>query len=433
MSSIVVRCINNLVMILAIILATQNVTNKKINLFSFRTIFWIGVTFLPCLLFLDAGYNLIFTMLSFSFFSLSLKNIFQFEILEGMVISVYFIILSSIPDLIMSFILRQFFTYNQIKSSMLLMTTSNLFVSILTSCIFLIPFFNKIVKHTLKETKTSKHKNDIVYAIVSLVAIGMIYSLARAFYVVSGYYLIINIVIIIFILLVMAYMVEIIKYDQLKVQSNTLYDCMKNIENYQEQQDLKIHEYKNQLSKITALTTDERIIDKIEEILDVDLTADTYLLGKIKNIPKGELKSLIYYKLLVAKRKNINLYIDISSDLSDKDYRFDKYQEKALSHLIGITFDNAIEASIDSKNKELFLEIYETTVGLTISITNTFSGNIDLEKITQLGYTTKGKNHGKGLYFVKKIVEEKIGLYTRTTISEKYFTQKLIVKKKTNR
>ena len=140
MSSIVVRCINNLVMILAIILTTQNVTNKKVNLFSIRTVFWISITFLPCLLFLDAGYNLIFTMLSFSFFSFSLKNIFQFEILEGMVISVYFIILSSIPDLMMSFILRQFFTYNQIKSSMLLMTTSNLFVSILTSCIFLIPF-----------------------------------------------------------------------------------------------------------------------------------------------------------------------------------------------------------------------------------------------------------------------------------------------------
>lgn len=44
MSSIVVRCINNLVMILAIILTTQNVTNKKVNLFSIRTVFWIGVT-----------------------------------------------------------------------------------------------------------------------------------------------------------------------------------------------------------------------------------------------------------------------------------------------------------------------------------------------------------------------------------------------------
>ena len=65
---------------------------------------------------------------------------------------------------------------------------------------------------------------------------------------------------------------------------------MKNIENYQEEQDLKIHEYKNQLSKITALTSDRIVLEKLEEILNVDLTTDVYLLGKLKNVPKGELK-----------------------------------------------------------------------------------------------------------------------------------------------
>lgn len=116
-----------------------------------------------------------------------------------------------------------------------------------------------------------------------------------------------------------------------------------------------------------------------------------------------------------------------------KNYEFNKRQEKSLSHLIGISFDNAIEAARDSKERELFLEIYETSVGMTFSITNTFSGNIDLDKIGQLGYTTKGENHGKGLHFMKKIVENKIGLYTRTTISNNYFTQKIIIKEKTDK
>ena len=156
-------------------------------------------------------------------------------------------------------------------------------------------------------------------------------------------------------------------------------------------------------------------------------------MGKIKNVPKGELKSLIYYKLLVAKRENVNISIDVSSDLTDENYKFNKKQEKSLSHLIGISFDNAIEAAKDSKEKELFLEIYETSVGMTFSITNTFSGVIDTDKIGQLGYTTKGENHGKGLHFMKKIVEERIGLYTRTMISEKYFTQKIIIDKKTDK
>lgn len=433
MSSIVVRCINNLVMILAIILTTQSITNKKVNLFSIRTIFWICVTFLPCFLFLESGYNFVFTMLSFSFFSFSLKNIFQFDILKGMIISIDFIIISIIPDLLISFILGSFFNYDQIKSSLILMTTSNLLVSIITSLLLCLPFFKRLIVNSFHRIIDSNHKNSALYAIMSFIAIGMIYYIAIALYRVEVYYMVTNIIILIFIFLVFAYMIEIIKYDQLKIKNDTLYECMKNIENYQEKQDLRIHEYKNQLSKLTALTTDEKIIDKIEEILDVDLTADTYLLGKIKNVPKGELKSLIYYKLLVAKRENVNISIDVSSDLTDENYRFNKKQEKSLSHLIGISFDNAIEAAKDSKEKELFLEIYETSVGMTFSITNTFSGVIDTDKIGQLGYTTKGENHGKGLHFMKKIVEERIGLYTRTMISEKYFTQKIIINKKTDK
>lgn len=340
MSSIVVRCINNLVMILAIILTTQSITNKKVNLFSIRTIFWICVTFLPCFLFLEPGYNFVFTMLSFSFFSFSLKNIFQFDILKGMIISIDFIIISIIPDLLISFILGSFFNYDQIKSSLILMTTSNLLVSIITSLLLCLPFFKRLIVNSFHRIIDSNHKNSALYAIMSFIAIGMIYYIAIALYRVEVYYMVTNIIILIFIFLVFAYMIEIIKYDQLKIKNDTLYECMKNIENY---------------------------------------------------------------------------------------------QEKSLSHLIGISFDNAIEAAKDSKEKELFLEIYETSVGMTFSITNTFSGVIDTNKIGQLGYTTKGENHGKGLHFMKKIVEERIGLYTRTMISEKYFTQKIIIDKKTDK
>ena len=116
---------------------------------------------------------------------------------------------------------------------------------------------------------------------------------------------------------------------------------MSNIESYQEEQDLKIHEYKNQLSKITAITDDKEVIRRIEDILDIDLNADAYLLGKIKNIPKGELKSLIYYKLLVASRANLNLFINVSNEVSKANYKFSRSQYKSLSNLIGIFFDNA--------------------------------------------------------------------------------------------
>ncbi|MCI2041645.1 MAG: GHKL domain-containing protein [Bacilli bacterium] len=204
---------------------------------------------------------------------------------------------------------------------------------------------------------------------------------------------------------------------------------MSNIENYQEEQDLKIHEYKNQLSKITALTDDKEIIKRIEEILDVDLNADTYLLGKIKNIPKSELKSLIYYKLLVASRANLNLIINVSNEINKTNYKLDRNQYKSLSNLIGVFFDNAIEAAKESKERELYFEIYDSSVGLTILISNTYSEKINLSKIGTRGYTTKGKNRGKGLYLVKKLLDKKNRISIRTLVNDNQFVQKIIVKK----
>lgn len=419
MSSIVVRCINNLVMILAIILTTQNITNKKVKLFSIRTIFWIGVTFLPCLIFVDGGYNLLFTTLSLLFFSFSLKNIFQIDFSETMFLTLCFMIASILPDLIFCMIGMNFINYSTLIDNQTVTIFTNLLTSLFTTSLFRIPAISKFLSTAQKHLRDVKYKDLIIFVLIASVAIGIAYYIIVELYKPTKFYFTTNVIIIIMIMLIFIYMLKVIKYDQLKSRNNVLYECMKNIESYQEKQDLKIHEYKNQLSKITAITTDEKIIDKIEEILDVDLTADTYLLGKIKNIPKGELKSLIYYKLLVAKRENVNLSIDISSDLTDENYEFNKRQEKSLSHLIGISFDNAIEAARDSKERELFLEIYETSVGMTFSITNTFSGNVDLNKIGQLGYTTKGENHGKGLHFMKKIVENKIGLYTRTIINKR--------------
>ena len=83
----------------------------------------------------------------------------------------------------------------------------------------------------------------------------------------------------------------------------------------------------------------------------------------------------------------------------------------------------------ESKEKELFFEIYDSNVGLTFLISNTYRNNVDLESIGVKGYTTKGKNHGKGLHLAGKIVNNSTDLYTRTIVDSNHFTQKIIIKK----
>ena len=178
-----------------------------------------------------------------------------------------------------------------------------------------------------------------------------------------------------------------------------------------------------------TLPENAREIEKLEEILNVDLTTDMYLLGKIKNMPKGELKSLIYYKMLVANKENINLSISVTK-LDSNVYKFTKEQEKSLSHLIGIFFDNAIEAAKDSDKKEILFEIYDSNLGITFLIQNSFVGNLDINKIDKKEFTTKGVGHGNGLHFAKKIVSKNIGIHTRKVVENNFFIQKIIIEKK---
>ena len=338
-------------------------------------------------------------------------------------------ILSIIPDLLFSLFAVNFYNYETIRNTPCIFISTNFIISISTYFLYNYTSVGKKILNNIENFRKFKQLNMIIYIVMAFISIGAVYYLARDIYKPTVSYFITNIVISTFVGLIYIYMCQLFKSNQLEAKNNILYECMRNIESYQEEQDLKIHEYKNQLSKITAITDDKEVINKIEEILNVDLSEDIYLLGKIKNIPKSELKSLIYYKLLVAKKDGIKLLINVSPELSDDNYNFSHSQEKIISNIVGIFFDNAIEGAKNSKEKELSLEIYDSNLGMTFSISNTFFGKINLDKLGSKGYTTKGKSHGNGLHFVKKMLSKKNGIFTRTIINNNHFMQKIIIEK----
>lgn len=427
MSLVIVKCINNLIMNIFLILNIKSIINSKVKFYSFYILFWLFISISPCLFLYKVGYSFFFNILSFIVTAISLKKIFSFSVAEGMVFTLYFMLISIIPDLVTCSVAINYARYSAINPFYTIFT--NLFISISTYFLFKIKYIRKFTKISQEHIKEIRYKNTIIYILLATIAIGLSYYVIIGIYIPSKFYFATNVIILIFVSLVFIYIGGIIKYEQLKTKNTILYDCMSNIENYQEEQDLKIHEYKNQLSKITSITSDKEILSKIEEILDVDLTVDTYLLGKIKNIPKGELKSLIYYKFLVASKENLKLFINVSSEINTKSYKFSKSQYRILSNLIGIFFDNAIEASKESKERELYFEIYDSNIGLTFLISNTYKEKIDLSKIGTKGYTTKGGSHGKGLYLAKKLLNKKNSISTRTVINGNQFIQKIIIEK----
>ncbi len=428
MYSAIIKGFNTLVINTFLVLSVNNVVKSNFRFFSLHTLLWLLVSISPCLFVYTIGYNFLFTVLSFVSLTISLHRLFNISLTEGMMFTLYFMLMSIIPDLIASSIIINYLNYKQLCNNLIVLFISNLFVSVSTYYLFKVPFIKKIVNNSMLKISKSKHRNVILYIIISFIAICVSCYGIIEIYKPTHTYFAINIVAIILATLVFIYISELIKYNQLQTKNEILYECMKNIETYQEEQDLKIHEYKNQLSKITALTNDKIVLEKLEEILNVDLTTDVYLLSKLKKMPKGELKSLIYYKLLIANKENIKLSISIA-DLNNDEYEFNAKQEKCLCNLIGIFFDNAIEAAKESDDKEILFEVYDSNLGITFFIENSFNGNLNINKIDKKGYTTKGKGRGNGLYFAKKIVNKNKGIYVRKLIKNNLFAQKIIIEK----
>ena len=76
---------------------------------------------------------------------------------------------------------------------------------------------------------------------------------------------------------------------------------------------------------------------------------------------------------------------------------------------------------------EVSLEIYKENEKIAIVIANTYNGKIEMEKLDNYGYTTKGKNHGVGLHLVKKIIENEVIYSQLRSLFEDYYVQKLII------
>ena len=75
------------------------------------------------------------------------------------------------------------------------------------------------------------------------------------------------------------------------------------------------------------------------------------------------------------------------------------------------------------------IEILMDKLTLILIISNSFKGEIELDKIDEEGYTTKGKNHGVGLSLVKEIIDSSEKLEQNRKIIKDYFFQYLYIKK----
>lgn len=168
----------------------------------------------------------------------------------------------------------------------------------------------------------------------------------------------------------------------------------------------------------------EQILDDI--INSYELKKSEFY-SKLYKLPSG-VKGIIYYKIANIKDKNINVQLLISNEVKNEFEKLNSRLYFRTCKVLGIIMDNAIEASSESKEKSILIDIYLEDENIIFYIENSFDNNIDLKDITEKGKSSKGDNRGYGLFIANKLIKENADISLEQNINGKVFVSILTIK-----
>ena len=159
-----------------------------------------------------------------------------------------------------------------------------------------------------------------------------------------------------------------------------------------------------------------------------DLRADRIKTQNIEILNPNVINNPGIYNLIVSKYKkaiklNINIQFDFFFDFNNLHMPFYEF-----SRILGILLDNAIEATAECEQKELFLTFRESPRNNVqiISIENTYKNkNIDTKKIFEKGFSGKHNHTGLGLWEINKIINKNDNIVLNTFKDDRFFKQQL--------
>lgn len=191
------------------------------------------------------------------------------------------------------------------------------------------------------------------------------------------------------------------------------------------------HENRNHLIIIDNMIPkrNKKVHEYIHSIINNRKMNKYYFINELKNIPITELKGFINFKAMEMINDDINLQINISPEMQKSKLKDLTLKEKEnLYNIIGVLMDNAYEAAKETEEKEVVLHMYKDDDTVVIVIANTYQGEININKVSEYRYSSKGKNHGTGLYIVEKIINKNEIFEKETSLMDNYFIQSIKIK-----
>ena len=427
MSLVIIKIIIGLIMSLTTFLIVKNLVNSNYKFLNLKTLITLIIVAMPIILFYDTEYNSIITILTFFIAVIVYKKLFKIKLSTSILATSISMILTALADFVIIPISIAI-GYESTRDIWYISMISNILVfsfSILLSKIKILK--TKFQKFCLKIDDNSLI-SVIFFAIVSFWIIIILFNNLSAHLTSLPTYTITSIIIVMLLILYYLYVQECNNYNNLNQEYNTIFKHIQTFEDWIDNEQMYRHELKNNLSIIRNMTKNKKIINKIDEMLNFTIVIDDNDIEDLKNIPKGGLKGLIYYKVALAKNKKVKMIVEASPKATALLKKIEEKKLRKLCIVLGIYLDNALEAASVAKNKSVTLEIYKSNNNLTFTISNTYKNIFPIKDMKKKGYTTKGKNHGKGLYFVSKVLNKEKWIETSQIFLNNYFIQKICIK-----
>ena len=187
------------------------------------------------------------------------------------------------------------------------------------------------------------------------------------------------------------------------------------------------HDYRNMISSLYLqsrygnIQEIEKNIHELIEECDENIDRKMNLTVQMANIRISEVKSLLYQKITEIQKKGIDFQMEVMYPVEETGMK-----PLDLSRALGILLDNAIEA-VEQVQGDISLVISAQVDGVHIILDNTAEQDVDISKIYEDGYSTKGSGRGTGLPSLRKIMEKYPEASLMTEINNGRFVQKILL------
>ena len=308
---------------------------------------------------------------------------------------------------------------------------TNFSISILAFILIRVKLGYRLYDFLIKITSKIKKYELIVFSIILVISVNLIEM--SIYYKISIIWLILINTSLIVIYAILIFQMANTKNEYLTISEkynrskNSLTEYQSVVSRYR----IDNHENKSQLKRLRNKIDKENkeAIEYIDMILDTRIKNNEKILNKTKIIPDSDLKVLIDSKIMTMEEKNIKNRLHVDKEVKTIDLiEMDPLLMEDICKIVGVYLDNAIEAVETLDKKEIQLDLYKLDDFLCISVVNNYEGEIELDKLYDVGYTTKDNGHGYGLPLVAEIVDNNKNLSKETHVNEEIFRQVLKIK-----